>query len=120
MADAVVADGAGKIRAAPDRFTGPDDKQVGGGAEARQDIADVSLSEPEQRLLGGAVVVEHAINSSPVRLGHLLLRHAQPGSRHWRLGVESDRPLQDMDRAQIFPGGLRVRRRPPVGGPGGG
>ena len=47
VADAVVADRSGEVVAASDRFTGPDDQQVGVGTEAHQDIADVSLGELE-------------------------------------------------------------------------
>jgi hypothetical protein len=71
-----VADRSSQVRAAADRFTGSDDQQVGIGAEAHQDVADVSLGELEYRPLLGAGVVEDPMYSSPVRLGDILLRHA--------------------------------------------
>ena len=53
----------------------PDNQQGGLGAEAHQDIAHVPLSEAECRALRGVGVTEHAIHSSPVRLGYLLFRN---------------------------------------------
>ena len=55
VADAVVADRSGEVAAPTDRFPGSDDQQVSMGAKAHQDIAHVSLSEPEHRSLGEQV-----------------------------------------------------------------
>jgi hypothetical protein len=56
-----------------DWFAGPHNEHVGQGAEAHQDIADVSLGELEHRPGCRVGVVEDALYPSPVRLGDLLL-----------------------------------------------
>jgi hypothetical protein len=65
VADAVVADRSGQVCPTSDWFPGSDDEQVGVGAEAHQNIADISLRELKHRPMGGAGVVEDAMYSSP-------------------------------------------------------
>ena len=76
VADAVMADGARQVGPRPDGFTGADDQQASMRAEAHQYIAYVSLGELEYRSRWGAGVVEDPMDSSPVRLGDILLRYA--------------------------------------------
>jgi hypothetical protein len=64
------------VWAAPDRFAGPYDEQVGVDAEAHQDLTHVTLGELENRAVRRVHFVEYATHSSPVRLRDILLRHA--------------------------------------------